>query len=103
MILLTSAAAPAQETPAQQVANKIAQKLKDTLSLSELQHKKVLRIHHEMNEKKLLVRQQYQLRDSIASGLQRVENQRDSLYKEILSLQQYELYQQKKRSLVSNN
>jgi hypothetical protein len=102
-LLIFSHTVKAQSTPAEQLAEKLAQKMKDSLSLSSSQKQQLYSINMQLHSNKLLVRQQYAGSDSLIINLQKVENTRDSLYKPVLTQQQYDLYRQKKRSLVSNN
>ncbi|MBS1578290.1 MAG: hypothetical protein JST29_01465 [Bacteroidetes bacterium] len=93
----------AQTTPAEQLANKIAQRMKDTLSLSDAQKTQLYNINMQLHQQKMNVRQQYQGSDYLTYNIQRVENTRDSLYRTVLADDKYLLYKQKKRTLVSNN
>jgi hypothetical protein len=91
------------QASSQQVANKIANKMKDSLSLSDEQKALIYNINIKLSNEKLAVRQSYAHSDSLQIKMQRVENTRDSLYKEVLTAPQLELYKKKKRNLVNNN
>jgi hypothetical protein len=93
----------AQTSPAEQLADKVAQKMKDSLSLSSSQKQQLYNINMQLHSSKLQMRQQYIGTDSVSLKIQRVENMRDSLYKPVLTQQQYELYLQRKKNLVSSN
>jgi len=93
----------AQTTPAEQLANKIAQKMKDTLSLSDAQKQSIYQANLQLHNQKLQVRQQQIQIDSLTNRIQVIEKTRDTLYHSHLSAQQYQLYKQKKRNLISNN
>lgn len=94
----------AQNNPAEQVATTIAQKMKDSLLLSDAQRGQIYGINIRLHEQKMQARQQHANdRALIGKGLQQVENTRDSLYQGVLTAEQCLLYQQKKRSLISNN
>jgi maltose-binding protein MalE len=95
--------AQAQTSPAEQLAEKVAQKMKDSLSLSSSQKQQLYNINMQLHSNKLVVRQQYAGSDSLVIKVQIVENTRDSLYRPVLTQQQYDLYRQKKKTLVSNN
>ncbi len=82
---------------------RIAQKLQDTLGLSAAQKDSIYSINHQLQNKKMLARQQYTGTDSLGYHLQRIENTRDSLYKPVLGAEKYLLYKQKKRNLISAN
>lgn len=92
----------AQSTPAATVATNIAQKMKDTLGLSDTQKDQLYQINLQLHEAKMARRQQYAGTDSVRIHVQRVENTRDSLYRAVLNEEKYQLYLQKKRNLVSN-
>jgi parvulin-like peptidyl-prolyl isomerase len=103
LILLTGFAAQAQENPAIAVAQKIAQKLKDTLSLSSSQQDQLYHINMQLHNSKMSIRQQYGGSDSLGLYLQRVENTRDSLYRRVLQEEKYLLYKQKKSTIISSH
>jgi hypothetical protein len=91
-----------QSTPATTVANHIAQKMKDTLGLSDSQKEQLYQINMQLHEAKMAKRQQYAGSDSLRLRLQWVENTRDSLYRTVLNEEKYQLYIEKKKTLVSN-
>jgi len=93
----------AQNTVATQLAEKIAQKMKDSLLLSESQKEQLYTINLQLSDRKSAVRQQYATSDSLGIKIQLVEKTRDSLYKAVLTEQQFILYRQKKKNLVNNN
>ncbi len=94
---------PAQSAGAAQLANHIAQKMKDTLSLTQEQKSQIYSINLQIHSLKMEVRQQYNNPDTIRVRTQRVESSRDSLYRPVLNQPQYQLYLQKKRYLISAN
>lgn len=100
--VLFSVGAEAQVTNAQ-FAQKIAQRMKDSLQLTQQQQTTVYTINLELAEKKQQVRQQTTQQDTLRMNIQKVENMRDSLYKAVLTNEQYLLYRQKKRNLINNN
>jgi hypothetical protein len=85
-----------------QLANRIADKLRDSLSLTSAQRDQLFSINMELHNRKMAARSGSQNRDSIGVLLQRIENKRDSLYGTILSEQQLLLYRQKKRYLINS-
>ncbi|MGN6292961.1 MAG: hypothetical protein ACTHMV_09480 [Chitinophagaceae bacterium] len=91
------------QSPTQQVAATIAQKMKDSLQLSESQRLQVFNLNIEIANQKTAQRQTHINSDSLGYYLQRVENTRDSLYRPVLGEEKYLLYKQKKRNLVSVN
>ena len=101
--LLSFSFANGQSSPATQVATKVSQKMKDSLLLTDAQKDLVYEINMQLHFQKANVWGQ-SLSDSIRRvEIQKVENTRDSLYKPVLSEQQYQQYKQMKRNLVSNN
>jgi hypothetical protein len=93
----------AQHTAGEQIADKIAQKMKDTLSLSKSQKTQIYNINIQLNNSKSVARQTNTNIDTISIKIQKIENTRDSFYRLILSNKQYDLYRQKKRNLINNN
>lgn len=93
----------AQSNPAQDISSRIANKMRDTLSLFSAQRDSIYSINIELHNRKQLVRQQYSNMDSLRIKIQAIENTRDSLYRTVLSEEKYLMYRQKKRNLVSNN
>jgi len=103
LCIFLSVGATAQSDHANQLANKIAQKMKDSLNLSGQQKNNIKDINMNLYEQKKAKRLQHPGSDSLRYFLQRIENKRDTLYSAVLSPQQYLLYKQKKRYLVNNN
>jgi hypothetical protein len=95
--------ASAQTSPAQVLADKIALKMKDSLSLSEQQRSQLYNINIQLHNLKASARQQYSAMDSLGRAIQRIENTRDSLYSSVLNSEQTILYKEKKSTLISNN
>lgn len=103
LVLVTSFFFVKAQSPAEQLAGKIANKMKDTLSLSTQQRNSIYDINMNLSNQKAAVRYQYTAPDSLTIKIQLVERSRDSLYSGVLSAPQFQLYKQKKRNLVSNN
>jgi hypothetical protein len=94
----------AQTTPMQQVAATQAQKMKDTLGLTAVQKDSIYAINLRLMEEKHQLRSQYAGDAALLrTKTQEVENTRDGRYQPILNTQQYALYLQKKRNLLSSN
>lgn len=91
------------QTPGSQLANKIAQKMKDTLSLTEQQHQVIYNLNMQIFNAKQTVRQSHAGSDSLGYFIQRIENKRDSLYKTVLTAEKFLQYREKKRNLLNNN
>jgi hypothetical protein len=101
--LLSVAKANGQTIPAIQLADKIAQKMKDTLGLNQEKKTEIYNINLQIHDWKTQAREQYATSDTLGRVIQGVENRRDSLYRDVLTTNQYNLYLQKKRYLVNNN
>jgi hypothetical protein len=91
------------QTTSQLLASKIANKMKDSLSLTQSQRDSIYQVNIQLNSQKQAFRSQFSNVDSLRVKFQGVENTRDSLYHLILTSQEFNLYQQKKRSLVTSN
>jgi len=102
-ILLSVAKANGQTTTAMELADKIAQKMKDSLGLSQQKKTQIYNINLQLYDLKTQARQQYANTASLGRLILRVENSRDSMYRNVLTSNQYSLYLQKKRYLVNNN
>ena len=90
-----------EQTPAALLAHGIADRMKDSLSLSNQQRAKVFAINMELHSQKMDARKRSQYRAVVGKELQKIEGTRDGLYKTVLTQEQYELYIQKKRNLVT--
>jgi len=103
LILLSGFYAGAQSMPAEEVAARIAKKMKDSLALSSNQQEQAYEANLQLHSRKMQARQQYAGTDSIGIHIQHIENSRDSAYRVFLTPEQYQAYRQKKRNLISNN
>jgi hypothetical protein len=103
MLLSTTSIVKAQSTPGERLAGKIAQKLKDSLSLTTSQQEGVYAVNMQLLSRKMALRQQNLSADSLRIQFQRVENTRDSLYQREMTADQFQQYRQKKKNLVNNN
>lgn len=102
LVSIISFAAKAQNNQATLLADKIAQKMKDSLSLTAQQKSLLYQINMDLHQLKVAMRQQYSSPDSLQVKLQKIENRRDSLYRPVLTEEQFLLYRQKKYNLVNN-
>jgi hypothetical protein len=103
MILFFSAQGlHAQTIPATTVANNIAQKMKDSLSLTDAQKTQIYTLNMQLHDQKMGMRQQYAGNSLLREKIQLVENTRDSLYNTVLNEQQFNVYRQKKHNLLNN-
>jgi hypothetical protein len=87
----------------QRLAKKVAQKIKDSLNLTGQQMNQLADINLNVHNQKKQVMSSGWSRDSIGRQLQRIENTRDSLYKQVIPAEKFEAYRKKKRNLVNNN
>lgn len=93
----------AQSAAAIQLSDKIAQKMKDSLVITESQKVQIYNINMLLLSQKLNLRKQYTSVDTLTAYTQKIENARDSLYHTVLSEDKYLLYKQKKKNLINNN
>ena len=91
------------QDPATRLANQIADKMRDSLSLSQKQRNEIFIINTQLQNQKKAAMASGQNRDNIGLALQQIENTRDSLYATVLSATQIQVYNQKKRNLIRNN
>jgi hypothetical protein len=91
------------QTQSEKVAQVIAGKMKDSLNLTEKEAEIIYKLNLTINDQKNTMRQRYSGRDSLTKKIQRIENTRDSLYRPVLSGDQYVKYKQRKTSLISSN
>lgn len=92
-----------QPTNAMTVANKIADKMKDSLGLTQQKRQRIFVVNIQLMNQKARERKQSLNREAIRMSLQNIENKRDSLYKPFLNPVQFATYLQKKKNLVGNN
>jgi hypothetical protein len=85
------------------IANHIADKMKDTLNLNMGQRNMIYAVNLSMNNMKMAARRNISNPDSLRIVIQKIENRRDSLYSKKLPPPKYNLYLQKKRTLISIN
>ena len=92
-----------QRTTAQQMDQRIADKMKVALDLDQKQWEKILKINQDLSEQKKNAFKSSEDREKVGKELQRIEDERDKKYRTVLSEQQQELYIQKKKFLLNNN
>lgn len=103
MLLIVAGNKVSGQNAGTQLANHIANKMKDTLDLTVAQRNQVFATNMFIHNRKMIVRRQTSNPDSLRAGLQREERKRDSMYHRILPPAKYQLYLQKKTHLVSSN
>ncbi|MEO5997568.1 MAG: hypothetical protein ABIN89_12600 [Chitinophagaceae bacterium] len=92
----------AQGTTAQTQAGQMAQKMKDSLSLSDLQKSQIETATVGLQNLKINLRQLYTGR-ALQIYLLMADDNRDSLYKNLLPPDKYLLYNQKKATMFNND
>lgn len=102
-LLAGVARAQNQNTPEALVAHKMANKVADSLGLTNQQRAKIFAINMELAKQKAEARKMTTDRAIIQKELQKIENSRDSLYKQILTTEQHSSYLKKKRNVINNN
>lgn len=85
------------------VANKIADRIKDSLSLTTEQRNGIYQANLWIHQQKQGVRTQYSSTDSVRIHIQRIENKRDSVYYLVLPMEKYEAYLIRKIELIRND
>ena len=88
--------------PGQQLANHIANKMKDTLNLTIPERNNIYAINLNLYNQKQVARQLHS-GPTLGSFLQAIEHTRDSLYNTVLPAAKYLLYKQKKSTLITSN
>lgn len=101
-LAIASFSLKAQSLP-EDLANHIAQKITDTLQLSDAQKDLIYTVNLQLHYQKMNMRQNYNDSDSLSYYIQQVENTRDSLYSNILPPEVYTLYLEKKETLIKAN
>ena len=92
-----------QTSPSEQLAQRIANKMKDTLALTAVQTQSMYNINLNLNTRKMQARTISTDRVIIEHAIQAVEKTRDSLYRIDLTASQYQLYLHKKRNIIKYN
>jgi hypothetical protein len=85
------------------LAKKIADRMKDSLGLSEQQRNSIFDINIQIHNQKMEKRKQYANDPLLGNHLQKVENTRDSLYRTVLPEDKFILYKRKRTNIVNNN
>jgi hypothetical protein len=102
LLLITSSLSFAQNSAPLSLAERIANRMQDSLILTTAQKERLYEVNLLIHIKKLQIRQRFVQRDSIRIYLQRVENTRDGLYERIINNEEkYKMYKVKKTHLIS--
>jgi hypothetical protein len=103
LLLLICLTTYCQQSYSEQYSLKVVERMKDSLVLSEAAKVKVYNINLELQNEKAAIWKQYSDPDMIQMHLQNIENKRDLLYSSVLNNNQFILYKQKKKNVISNN
>ena len=103
VLVLTAGKLNAQSQTVELLAGRMAQKMADSLNLTAQQRNDLYLINLSLNNKKIVVRQQYSRSDSLRLFLQQIESKRDSLYRPVLTESQFLLYKEKKKAIIWSN
>ena len=107
LIVITAYSAVGQVNSGNQVAEnlakKIADRMKDSLGLSEQQRNSIFDVNMQIHNQKMEKRKQYVNDPLLGNKLQKVENTRDSLYRAVLPEDKFILYKKKRTNIVNNN
>ena len=93
----------AQTDPASHLALRFADRVADSLALSNPKRDSLYIINMELHSRKMEVRAGVSNLDTLQLRIQRIENNRDSLYRIVLGEQKYIEYLHRKRVLLSAN
>lgn len=91
-----------QSTIADSIAVKVADRMKDSLQLTNIERMNILKVNRSLLVQKQLAFKTFDNVDSLRRKVQAIENTRDSLYQVALPDVKFELYQQKKRFLINS-
>lgn len=86
-----------------QLSKRIADKLKDSLTLTAMQRDSIYAINQDIANQKKSIRKVVFSTDSLKQSFQRLEHQRDNMYLNVLGQEKYLLYKSKKAALLNNN
>lgn len=103
LLLIAFTTAIKAQSPGESFAIKVAQRLKDSLALTSTQQQAIYTINMQLHDRKMSIWQSQNDTESLQRLLQRVETSRDSLYRPVLSREQYEAYLKRKSVLLNNN
>ena len=93
----------AQSDPATELAAKIADRMRDSLSLRSSQRDSLYTINMSLHTQKMAARQQHTASEALRQATQELENKRDGLYRTVFNNEEkYQLYLSKKQHLISN-
>ena len=103
IMLAASFHANSQSFSSETVATIVAKKMQDTLSINEDQKNGIYNANLLLHSWKMTARQQTSDMEILKTQLQAIENKRDSLYQQILTPGQYQLYKTRKPALIDAN
>lgn len=87
----------------ERLAERIAGRIADSLKLPQTIKERLYSVNLLLHREKMVEMRSGGNRATVAAALQRIENRRDSLYKQILPAEQFAWYKERKGLLISNN
>ena len=102
VVLIFFAAFRTSAQSTRDISRHVADKMKDSLNLSQVQRDSILSKNQQLQAMKIAARQNASA-ETMQAQLQNIEKMRDSLYRPVLTQYQFELYKEKKRALISAN
>ncbi|OJW02645.1 MAG: hypothetical protein BGO52_00590 [Sphingobacteriales bacterium 44-61] len=105
VILLTiTGSAFTQQSPAEEIAAKIANRMKDSLQLTTTIREQVYNANLQLHDRKMSMWQQFRNSpDTLTRMIQHIENSRDSIYKQIIGEEKFSAYFLRKKAIINNN
>lgn len=103
VLLFVAMGSYAQGSPTDSIANLLAQRMKDSLGLTNEQASQVYNLNTTLGSREANLRKQFAGSRSLPSYLKLLGEQRDSLYKNALPNDKYQLYILKKQNIISGN
>jgi hypothetical protein len=103
VLLFVAGGSYAQISPTDSLANLLAQRMKDSLGLTNDQTSQVYNLNTTLSSREANLRKQFTGSRSLPSYLKLLGEQRDSLYKNALPNDKYQLYILKKQNIIPGN
>lgn len=90
-----------KEDKGQELATRMADRLRDSLSLSPSQRQAIYEVNLDLHKQKMKAWEKTKDRGVLGKELQKIEDKRDKEYQKFLTDEQYQNYRKKKRNLIS--
>lgn len=85
------------------IALRIAERLKDSVGLTDGEKIAVYEANLWLHNQKIIAWSQFNSTSNLTTEIQRIENKRDSLYRNIIAESRFQLYFSRKKNLIHNN